>query len=301
MLSSRGDQHGPSRGVHRRGDRRPPSPSACGRAWLLIGGGGAAAQMVRAVSAARGDDPPMVVSADQPHPRHAGGQPSAAPLCAVNYWTADVERASRSSSPSWSPSLVAAKCAAGVPGKLQMVFELFLGYMRSLVGDTVSEGAAFIVPLAATVGLYILVANWLDFLPLRSPIKPANSDLNQTLAMAMLVVLIVQWYYSCGCWARGLPHPLHQARSSCRWWIRGPLHPAQHHRGDGEAGHPVAPAVRQHLRRRGDDRSCWSALRARAPPRSGHAVSESSASPCSSGSSSTSSSSGPSRPSSSCC
>jgi len=84
----------------------------------------------------------------------------------------------------------------GQPGKLQMVLELLLGYVRSLVRESVAEEARFIVPIAATIGLYILVANWIEFLPLAfSPyVKPANADLNQTLAMAVVVIPGVTWY-----------------------------------------------------------------------------------------------------------
>ncbi|HZU15456.1 MAG TPA: FoF1 ATP synthase subunit a [Candidatus Dormibacteraeota bacterium] len=92
--------------------------------------------------------------------------------------------------------LVAARVRSGVPGKLQMVLEFFLGYVRGLVRESVAENAGFILPLAATLGMYIAIANWIDFFPLGfSPlIEPANSDLNQTLAMAVLVFLLVQAY-----------------------------------------------------------------------------------------------------------
>jgi len=82
------------------------------------------------------------------------------------------------------------------PGKLQMVLELLLGYVRGLVRESVAEDATFIIPIAATIGLYILVANWLEFFPLAfsAYVRPANADLNQTLAMALVVILIVQWY-----------------------------------------------------------------------------------------------------------
>ena len=90
---------------------------------------------------------------------------------------------------------VASRLRSGRPGRLQLIFELFLGYVRGLVGDTVStEGTAFIVPLAATIGFYILVANWLDFLPLHKPIEPAASDVNQTAAMGLFVILVAQVY-----------------------------------------------------------------------------------------------------------
>ena len=81
------------------------------------------------------------------------------------------------------------------PTKLQMLFELFLGYVRGMVRTTVtSKGADFVVPLAATIAFYILIANWLDFFPLHAPVEPANADLNQTAAMALVVIAVVEWY-----------------------------------------------------------------------------------------------------------
>ncbi len=91
--------------------------------------------------------------------------------------------------------MVVRRLSAGVPGKLQMVLEFLLYYARGLVRESVAEDADFIVPLAATIGLYILVANWLDFLPISGVrLQPANSDLNQTAAMAIVVFIVVQWY-----------------------------------------------------------------------------------------------------------
>ncbi|HLH71274.1 MAG TPA: FoF1 ATP synthase subunit a [Isosphaeraceae bacterium] len=91
---------------------------------------------------------------------------------------------------------IAARVRSDVPGKLQMLLEFFLGYARGLIRESVAEDAGFILPLAATLGMYIAIANWIDFFPLGfSPwIEPANSDLNQTLAMAVLVFLLVQGY-----------------------------------------------------------------------------------------------------------
>jgi F-type H+-transporting ATPase subunit a len=89
---------------------------------------------------------------------------------------------------------IAYRLQHGVPGKLQLVFEFLIAYVRGLVHDSVGEGGGFIVPLAMTLGFYILVANWLDFFPLQNPIHPANADLNQTLAMALVVIIVVQAY-----------------------------------------------------------------------------------------------------------
>ena len=83
----------------------------------------------------------------------------------------------------------------GKPGRLQMLFELFLSYVRNLIRDTVGPDApAFVLPLAATIGFFILVANWLDFFPLQQPVEPANADLNLPLAMGLIVFLLSQGY-----------------------------------------------------------------------------------------------------------
>jgi F-type H+-transporting ATPase subunit a len=90
--------------------------------------------------------------------------------------------------------LIAWRVRSGVPGKLQLLLEFFLGYVRQLTHDTVDPSAGFVMPLAATVGIYILIANWLDFFPLFGYVHPANSDWNQTLAMALVVWFVVQGY-----------------------------------------------------------------------------------------------------------
>lgn len=92
-------------------------------------------------------------------------------------------------------SIAYAVRSRGAPGKMQMLFEFFLHYVENLVRDTVGEDARFVVPFAATIGLYILVANWLEFFPVPTPLYiPADSDVNQTLAMSVLVYLVVQGY-----------------------------------------------------------------------------------------------------------
>src|SRR5207253_9521191 len=85
---------------------------------------------------------------------------------------------------------------SGEPGRVQAVFEWGYDQLRSLIRTNVSEDALFIIPLALTLFLYILVANWIEFLPLGLvPIlHGANADLNQTLAMALVVIAVVQWY-----------------------------------------------------------------------------------------------------------
>lgn len=85
---------------------------------------------------------------------------------------------------------------SGAPSRVQAVFEWGYDQLRSLIKTNVSDDALFIIPLALTLFLYILVANWMELLPLAIfPIlHGANADLNQTLAMAVIVIGVVQWY-----------------------------------------------------------------------------------------------------------
>lgn len=90
--------------------------------------------------------------------------------------------------------LIARRASSGVPGQVQMWLETIYGYAVGRATHIDKESAGFIVPLVMTIFVYILAANWLDFLPLPAPIHPANTDLNQTAAMGVIVFLIVQWY-----------------------------------------------------------------------------------------------------------
>jgi len=85
---------------------------------------------------------------------------------------------------------------SGTPTKAQAVFEWGYDLLRGLIRENVSGDALFILPLAMTLFLYILVANWLEFFPLAifPALHGANADWNQTLAMGLIVFLVVQWY-----------------------------------------------------------------------------------------------------------
>lgn len=91
----------------------------------------------------------------------------------------------------------------GEPTTTQSVFELGYDQVRGLVKDIVSEDAEFIIPLALTLFMYILIANYVELLPLGfingllglpDVIHGANADWNQTLAMALVVIVVIQWY-----------------------------------------------------------------------------------------------------------
>ncbi len=88
------------------------------------------------------------------------------------------------------------KLKEGEPSRVQAVFEWGYDQLRALVKTNVSEDALFMIPLAMTLFLYILIANWIEIFPLGIvPIlHGANADLNQTLALGLIVIIVVQWY-----------------------------------------------------------------------------------------------------------
>jgi F-type H+-transporting ATPase subunit a len=91
---------------------------------------------------------------------------------------------------------IRSKLQSGEPSKVQAVFEWGYDQLRSLIRTNVSDDALFIIPLAMTLFLYILIGNWIEIFPLAffPVLHGANADLNQTLAMALVVIGVVQWY-----------------------------------------------------------------------------------------------------------
>jgi F-type H+-transporting ATPase subunit a len=91
---------------------------------------------------------------------------------------------------------IRSKLKSEEPGRVQAVFEWGYDQLRALIRSNVSDDALFIIPLALTLFMFILIANWIELLPLAIfPIlHGANADLNQTLAMALIVIVVVQWY-----------------------------------------------------------------------------------------------------------
>jgi F-type H+-transporting ATPase subunit a len=84
----------------------------------------------------------------------------------------------------------------GEPGRVQAIFEWGYDQLRGLIRSNVADDALFIIPLAMTLFLYILIANWIEIFPLAifPVLHGANADLNQTAAMALVVIGVVQWY-----------------------------------------------------------------------------------------------------------
>jgi F-type H+-transporting ATPase subunit a len=84
------------------------------------------------------------------------------------------------------------RAQSGVPSKLQLIFELIVDTVNKQVDESMGiEVAPFVVPLAVTLFLFILLCNWIGLIPSGHPEKlPApTADINLTLALAFAVII----------------------------------------------------------------------------------------------------------------
>jgi F-type H+-transporting ATPase subunit a len=83
---------------------------------------------------------------------------------------------------------------AGVPGKLQLTWELVLSNVSDQVENALGPAYRSVVPLAVTLFLFILVADWLEILPglfHNTDYSPSpTADVNLTYALAALVFVL---------------------------------------------------------------------------------------------------------------
>jgi F-type H+-transporting ATPase subunit a len=85
--------------------------------------------------------------------------------------------------------LVRGKVSAESPGKLQLAFEALMSWVNETVEANLGRLHPFVVPLAFALFIFILIANWVHFLPTEHFLVPANADTNLTYAMAFLVII----------------------------------------------------------------------------------------------------------------
>ncbi|HTR88745.1 MAG TPA: F0F1 ATP synthase subunit A [Solirubrobacteraceae bacterium] len=86
------------------------------------------------------------------------------------------------------------RATSGVPGKLQLAWEMGIQAVRQQVEGTIGERGAAVVPLAVALFAFILVADWFSVLGIGSEIEwvgPPTSDINVTLALALIVIIPV--------------------------------------------------------------------------------------------------------------
>ncbi|TMD93711.1 MAG: hypothetical protein E6I72_14315 [Chloroflexi bacterium] len=89
--------------------------------------------------------------------------------------------------------LIARSMSSERPNRVQALAEWAFAYVRRTSDENAPDASSFVVPLAATLGFYILVANYLDFFPITliPNVHPANTDVNQTVSMAAVVFVLL--------------------------------------------------------------------------------------------------------------
>ncbi|MDT5202683.1 MAG: F-type H+-transporting ATPase subunit a, partial [Mycobacterium sp.] len=101
--------------------------------------------------------------------------------------------------------------SSGVPGGVQLFFEAITVQMRNQIESAIGMRIApFVLPLAVTLFVYILISNWLSVLPVQYTDKPGGSpkelfappasDINFVLALALFVFIC---YHLAGIWRSG--------------------------------------------------------------------------------------------------
>ena len=105
--------------------------------------------------------------------------------------------------------------STGVPGGVQLFFEAITVQMRNQIESAIGMRIApFVLPLAVTLFVYILISNWLSVLPLQYSehgkttelLSSAAADINYVLALALFVFIC---YHVAGIWRRGIiGHPV---------------------------------------------------------------------------------------------
>jgi F-type H+-transporting ATPase subunit a len=106
--------------------------------------------------------------------------------------------------------------STGVPNGVQLFWEAITTQLRNQIEAAIGmKIAPFVLPLAVTLFVFILVANWLSVLPVQYTdssgaihelLKPPASDINFVLALALFVFIC---YHAAGIWRRGpLGHPV---------------------------------------------------------------------------------------------
>ncbi len=90
------------------------------------------------------------------------------------------------------------KVTDGVPGKLQLMWEVLVEQVNDLADSAIGPKGRRFVPIAVTLFMFILICNWIGFIPsalrpgISSEILPApTSDVNLPLAMALFVIVWV--------------------------------------------------------------------------------------------------------------
>jgi F-type H+-transporting ATPase subunit a len=81
------------------------------------------------------------------------------------------------------------------PRGVQNLLEMAIEFVGGLVEDTIGEPGRQIAPLAVTMFLFIIVANWLGLVQIPGiRFTSPTADLNSTLALALVTFILVEYY-----------------------------------------------------------------------------------------------------------
>ena len=76
-----------------------------------------------------------------------------------------------------------------VPSKVQVFWETVVEAIEAQVEENIGKPSPFVVPLAVTIFVFVLVANWLELLPSDGYLRSPSADVNFTYALALLVII----------------------------------------------------------------------------------------------------------------
>ena len=96
-----------------------------------------------------------------------------------------------------------ASVTRAVPTKVQILWETIVETIEAQVEENIGKPSRFVVPLAVTIFIFILVANWLELLPSDGYLRSPSADVNFTYALALLVII---WAHVNGVRHVGLRH-----------------------------------------------------------------------------------------------
>ena len=143
--------------------------------------------------------------------------------------------------------------SSGVPGGVQLFFEAITIQMRNQIESAIGMRIApFVLPLAVTLFIFILISNWLSVLPVQysreredapNCFMPPAADINYVLALALFVFVC---YHAAG----SLAPRHHRAPAQGAQGPRRRAGADQHGGRARQADLVVAPTLRQHFRRR---------------------------------------------------
>ncbi len=86
------------------------------------------------------------------------------------------------------------RITSGVPGGLQNFIESMLEFIISTADDLIGvKRARIIAPMAVSLGLFILVSNWVGLLPTGGRLKSPTADMNTTFALSLIVILYIHY------------------------------------------------------------------------------------------------------------